>query len=138
MLVWTDVATDTRVLREATTLAAVGHEVHVIGRDVPEGYRPPPGVTVTSAGGTSALKRVSLKRASAGATSRAMPAPVRAARWLLLPSHVDAALRAWVRAARADASGREFDAVHAHDFTALPLGAELAARRSVPLVYDTH
>ena len=40
MLVATSVATDTRVLREAVTLAGAGHEVHVIGKDVPDGYAP--------------------------------------------------------------------------------------------------
>lgn len=133
MLVWTDVATDTRVLREATALVAGGHTVHVVGRDVPDGYQPPTGVTVSSAGGTSALKR-----SSGSVTSRPMSAPVRAARWLLLPQHVAAAHAGWVSAARRDADPRTFDVVHAHDFTALPLGAELAGRHGVPLVYDTH
>jgi glycosyltransferase involved in cell wall biosynthesis len=45
---------------------------------------------------------------------------------------------AWVRGAATLAAEREFDAVHAHDFSALPLGAHLAATRGVPLVYDTH
>ena len=36
------------------------------------------------------------------------------------------------------AGERAADVVHAHDFTALPVGAELAARWGVPLVYDSH
>ena len=35
MLVATSLATDNRVLREATTLARAGHAVHVIGKQVP-------------------------------------------------------------------------------------------------------
>jgi glycogen synthase len=133
MLVWTDVAADSRVLREATTLVAAGHSVHVVGRNIPDDFDPPPGVTTSSAGRTSALKR-----ASGNLTSRRMSAPVRLARWTLMPSHVAAAHRAWVDAARADASGRTFDVVHAHDFTALELGSQLASRHGVPLVYDSH
>jgi glycogen synthase len=133
MLVWTDVAGDSRVLREATTLADAGHSVHVIGRNVPGDFKPPPGVSTSSAGRTSALKR-----ASGNLTSHRMSSPVRLARWALMPSHVAAAHRAWVRAARADASPRGFDVVHAHDFTALELGSELASAGGVPLVYDSH
>ena len=123
MLVWTDVATDTRVLREAGTLVAAGHPVHVIGRDVPADFVPPAGITVSSASGTSALKR-----SGGSLTSRPMSVPVRAARWALLPQHVRAAHHAWVAAAEPDADARQFDVVHAHDFTALPLGARLADR----------
>ncbi|WP_232784372.1 hypothetical protein, partial [Carbonactinospora thermoautotrophica] len=36
--------------------AEAGHQVHVIGKDVPEGYRPA-GFTVSSAGGRSAFKK---------------------------------------------------------------------------------
>jgi len=133
MLVWTDVVTDNRVLREAGTLADAGHSVHIIGRNVPDDFVPTPGVTVSSAGKTSALKR-----ASGEITSRPMSAPVRTARWMLLPAHVRAAHDAWERTARADARDRDFDVVHAHDFTALALGAELARERNVPLVYDSH
>jgi glycosyltransferase involved in cell wall biosynthesis len=63
---------------------------------------------------------------------------MRVARWLLLPTYVRRRLRRWVAEAAVDARARQFDAVHAHDFTALPLGAELARERGVPLVYDTH
>ncbi|MCU0265133.1 MAG: glycosyltransferase family 4 protein [Actinomycetia bacterium] len=132
MLVWTNVANDARVLREAAALGEAGHQVHVVGRDVPDGFVPPPGVTVSSAGGTSGLKR------AAGGAAASRSTPVRAARWALLPSHVAAAHRSWVEAAARDAAGREFDVVHAHDFTALPLGARLARDRRVPYVYDTH
>lgn len=128
MLVWTDVSTDARVQREATTLAEAGHRVHVIGRAVAAGYAPPPGVTVESAGvaPTGIARR------------RRLPAPLRLARWVLLPQHVNRALRRWVAQAEPKARARDFDVVHAHDFTALLFGARLAAERRVPLVYDAH
>ncbi len=128
MLVWTDVSTDARVQREATTLAEAGHRVHVIGRAVAAGYRPPPGVTVESAGVAP----------TGSARRRRLPAPLRLARWLLLPQHVNRALRRWVAQAEPKARARSFDVVHAHDFTSLPLGARLATERGVPLVYDAH
>ncbi|MBV9368585.1 MAG: glycosyltransferase [Frankiales bacterium] len=128
MLVWSDVSTDARVQREFTTLAAAGHRVHVIGRAVAPDYVPPDGVTVESAGvaPTGVGRR------------RKLPAPLRAARWILLPQHVNRSLRRWVAQAEPKARARSFDVVHAHDFTALPLGARIARERGVPLVYDAH
>ncbi len=134
MLVWTGVAEDARVKREAATLAEAGHAVHIIGREVPPDFTPPAGVSVSSAGMTSALKRGADRRRSSSGWSF----PYRVARWVLLPEHVRSSLRSWTAAARRDAEAREFDAVHAHDFTTLQLGGELAAARGVPLVYDTH
>ncbi|MGW0661392.1 glycosyltransferase family 4 protein [Streptodolium elevatio] len=134
MLVITTVATDTRVVREATTLADAGHHVHVIGRGVPEDWTPPRGVTVSSVGGASVFQKAG---APVGG-GRRLPPHMRAARWALLPQHRASAFAAWGRAARTDALARTFDVVHAHDFNTLELGAELARERRVPLVYDTH
>ncbi|MCF2532669.1 glycosyltransferase family 4 protein [Yinghuangia soli] len=134
MLVITSVATDTRVVREAATLAGAGHHVHVIGRGVPADWTPPPGVTVSSAGGASVFARAG---APVG-TGRPLPPHLRAARWALLPRHRASAFAAWARAAQPDAEARDFDVVHAHDFNTLRLAADLADRRGVPLVYDTH
>lgn len=139
MLVATSVATDTRVLREATALADAGHVVHIVGKDVPEGFEPEhPGVTVSSAGARSPLRPG--RGASEGSLSSrgSLPPHVRLARWTLLPQHRNAAFGSWARVAGDDARAREFDVVHAHDYTALEIGAELAAERGVPLVYDTH
>ena len=133
MLVWTGVAEDARVKREAATLAEAGHTVHIIGREVPPDFSPPEGVSVSSAGMSSPFRRP-----AAGGRGRTLPLPLRLARWLLLPEHVRSSLRSWTAAARRDAEPREFDAVHAHDFTTLELGAALAASRGVPFVYDTH
>ena len=134
MLVATSLASDTRVLREATTLARAGHDVHVIGKQVPPGWQPPDGVTASSAGASSVFR-------AQGAPSlggRRLGPPARVARWLLLPTHRNQAFGRWAAAAGSDAADRRFDVVHAHDFTALEVGARLAAERGVPLVYDSH
>jgi glycosyltransferase involved in cell wall biosynthesis len=151
MLVWTDVAGDARVKREAAALVAAGNEVHVIGRNVPADFVPPSGVTVSSATMSSAFRRGpgpgAAQAASTDGTAAGQPAgsagrrlspSLRAARWLLLPEHVRSSLRSWTSPARRDAEARRFDVVHAHDFTTLELGAALAQARGIPLVYDTH
>jgi glycogen(starch) synthase len=129
MLVWTSVHTDTRVLREATSLVAAGYTVHIVGRAVPEHFVPAPGITVESAGHPPL---------SSG-RGRTLTAPERLARWALLPVHVDRRLAAWQAEVRGLlARAEQFDVVHAHDFSALPVGAEAARRWGVPLVYDSH
>lgn len=137
MLVITSVATDTRVVREAGTLAEAGHQVHIIGRGVPPEWIPPAGVSVSSVGGASVFQKAGAP-VGAERAGRKLAPHMRAARWALLPQHRASAFAAWTRAARADAVDRVFDAVHAHDFNTLELGAELARQRGVPLVYDTH
>lgn len=134
MLVATSVATDTRVLREARTLVDLGHHVHIIGRSVPETFVPPAGITVSSVGTSSVF------RAEGGASlaGRRLPPHLRLARWLLLPQHRRSAFGRWAAGALVDARQRDFDVVHAHDFTALEPGAELARERGVPLIYDSH
>lgn len=134
MLVATSLASDTRVLREATTLAAAGHAVHVIGKQVPSGWQPPDGVTASSVGAGSVFR----PDGSASLSRRRLNPAVAAARWLLLPQHRNSAFGRWARGAVEDGSAREYDVVHAHDFTALEAGDTLARRRGVPLVYDTH
>lgn len=134
MLVATTVATDTRVLREAGTLVAAGHEVHIIGRSVPTDFVPPAGITVSSVG-TSSVFRAEGTPSLSGVT---LPPHMRFARWMLLPQHRASAFGRWAAGAVEDARGREFDVVHAHDFTALEAGAQLADERGALLVYDTH
>ena len=134
MLVATSVATDTRVLREARTLVGAGHSVHVIGRSVPEGFDAGEGITVSSVG-TSSVFRAEGQPSLKG---RKLSAPVRFARWALLPQHRRSSFGRWADGAIADARGREFDVVHAHDFTALRAADTLAAERGVPFVYDSH
>jgi len=128
MLVWTGVHTDTRVLREASVLVEAGHEVHIIGRAIPDDFVPPHGSTVTSVG----------RAPNAQARTRELSSAERAARWVLLPAHVQRRMIAWQEAALEAAAEHRADVVHAHDLSALPVGAELAQRWSVPLVYDSH
>ncbi|MBS2966043.1 glycosyltransferase [Actinocrinis puniceicyclus] len=137
MLVTSDVAHDARVLREARSLADQGHAIHVLGKDVPAGWTPPPGVTVRSVSGGSGLKP-----AGAGGQGRgpgiAAGALGRAARWMLLPRHRQRVWRTWCERARAEARTLGFDVVHAHDFNVLRLGAQLASDKGARLVYDSH
>ena len=128
MLVWTGVSTDTRVLREARTLVDAGWSVHIIGRAVPSDFVAPQGISVSSVG---------LPPAAQGRT-RKLSFIERAARWLMLPEHVGRRLAAWQRAALVEARSHRADVVHAHDFSALPVGAALANEWGVPLVYDSH
>lgn len=133
MLVWTGVATDTRVLREAGALVDARHSVHIIGRGVPAGYSPPAGITVDSAGAPP----------RAEGRTRRLTIPERLVRWTLLPWHVDRRVRRWAREAQGLATewanrGGVPDVVHAHDYTALGLGHTLAQEWGVPLIYDTH
>src|SRR5262245_41690846 len=112
MLVATSVATDTRVLREAAALVEDGHTVHIVGRSVPEGYQPPAGVSVSSVGTSSVFR----SEGGESLGSRRQRPHVRMARWVLLPQHRNSAFSRWATGAVADASAREFDVVHAHDF----------------------
>lgn len=131
MLVTTDVAHDSRVLREAEALADQGHEVHVVGKDVPPDWFPPAGVVVESAAGGGGLK----PRSGGAALPRFAE---RTLRWLLLPRHRRRVWRTWRDRARTTVGARAFDVVHAHDFNVLELAAELAHRADARLVYDAH
>ena len=55
-----------------------------------------------------------------------------------MPTHRNQAFGRWATGAEADGAQREYDVVHAHDFTALEVGDRLARRAGVPLVYDSH
>ena len=134
MIVATSVATDARVLKEATTLVAAGHTVHIIGKNVPSDYAPPPGITVSSVGASSVLRR----EGAASLSTRRLPAPVKLARWVMLPTHRNSTFARFGAEAERLAAGIDADVVHAHDFTALEAGARIAAAKGVPLIYDTH
>lgn len=142
MVVATQVVNDVRVLREAEALVGAGHCVHIIGRDVPNGGTSSestnePGTRIHSASGGRGLRP--------GASAPQDVAPdvlpsvlARMARWWLLPTHRRLVFRRWAEAAERVGSRIPYDAVHAHDFTALEVGHRLASRRGVPLVYDSH
>ncbi len=139
MVVMTDVAGDSRVLREAAALAAAGHAVHVIGKDVPLGWIPPSGVTVTSTSPGSVFRRPSSTAPTSRTTQgRRLSPPMRAARWALLPRHNRSVRASFAAGVRERARGVSFEVLHAHDYTALGVGAELAAERGALLVYDSH
>lgn len=135
MLVISDVAHDSRVLREAGALADHGHAVHIVGKDVPEDWTPPAGITVGSVSGGSGLKTSgAAPMPRAGLQGRAR----RGARWALLPRHRQRVWSTWCARARTAVDGRTFDVVHAHDFNVLRLADELARRERALLVYDSH
>lgn len=132
MLVATSVTSDARVMREAGALAAAGHEVHIVGKDVPAGVAAG-AVTISSAAAGHGL------RSSTGfGRTTVSTGPGRALRWILLPEHRSLTFARWARQVEAAAGPLQYDVVHAHDFTALEAGSRLAERRDVPLVYDTH
>jgi glycogen(starch) synthase len=134
MLVATSVAGDTRVLREAQTLAGDGFTVMIVGRNVPEGFQPPEGITAYSASSGSGLR----PSAMGSLKTRKLPPHLRLVRWFLLPLHRARSFKAWAESAHQIASPLSFDIVHAHDFTALELGARLAEEHDVPFIYDSH
>ena len=139
MLVQSDVAHDARVLREARSLADEGHSIHIVGKDIPEPWEPPTGVTVQSVSGGSGLKAQPGGGGSVGSAPGGIAGKARgAARWALLPQHRQAVWRTWRERAREAVGEREFDVVHAHDFNVLVLAAELAEQRKARLVYDSH
>ena len=134
MVVATSVASDTRVLREAGCLVDLGLEVVIVGRDVPADFAPPKGISILRASGGSGLRPSSM----GSLTTKRLPPHLRFARWFLLPTHRKKSFSAWAARAYDLASPLNFEAVHAHDFTALELGARLAREHAVPLVYDSH
>ncbi len=112
MLLHKGVAHDTRVRREATALAAAGHEVTVV-------HLPPPGTDTDSAGMPFGLMPATLGRGR-----RRLPHTAR-----LGAEATRLALRA--------VSLRP-DAVHAHDAAMLLPGLLAARRGGARLVYDSH
>ncbi len=134
MLVATSVASDTRVLREAGCVVELGIKVLIVGRDVPSDFAPPKGISILSASAGSGLRPSSM----GSLTTKKLPPHLRLARWFLLPTHRKRSFKAWADRAYEIASPLPFDAVHAHDFTALELGARLAKEHGVPLIYDSH
>ena len=139
MIAQSPIAGDSRILREATALAAAGHEIHVIGRDVPDGFEVGPGVTVESVSRSAGL-RGNNGGPAVGHGRRGLKVLVqRFGRWLLLPEHRNRTEKQWrIAAAPRVAAAGPVDVVHAHDFNTLELAAEYAAAWSAALVYDSH
>lgn len=144
MIVRSDVAHDTRVVREAVTLVAAGHQVHVVGKDVPSSWRPPGGVSTGTVGARSSFDGRRARHLPGH--RRRLPPHLRVARWLLMPRHNASVWRSFLSEVRTQvgaggpdgASGPGWDVVHAHDFPVLELATELAAGWGAALVYDSH
>lgn len=125
---------DARVLREARSLAAAGHEVTVVAirvGDLPreehvDGFRvlraveakPWMGPTILGTGATTS------EEATHRSGAKGIAVTVR-----------DRALEPLFRRAAGEIPA---DAIHAHDLNTLSAGAALARRFGVPLVYDAH
>ena len=125
MIVKSSVTDDARVRRGALAVAAMGHQLTVIG-DRPGPPDPIPEVEVVF---------VRDKTTSAGGVERRGLALF--ARWLGLPTHRRRDDRAFARRVAAVSAGMTPDLVHAHDLSGLEAAAPFSARH-VPIVYDAH
>ncbi|MCX6430215.1 MAG: glycosyltransferase [Actinobacteria bacterium] len=134
MLVATSVAGDSRVLREAESLVRAGFSVEIVGKEVPADFDAPIGIKVHSSSSGHGLRPTSM---SSLRTKKLAP-HMRFVRWMLLPTHRAKSFKAWADGSYKLASTLDFDIVHAHDFTALEIGARLSRERKVPLIYDSH
>ncbi|MFG1906617.1 glycosyltransferase [Kribbella sp. NPDC048928] len=139
MIAQSPIAGDSRILREATALAAAGHTLHVIGRDVPEDFEIGPGITVESVSRSSGLRAGNGGLTVGHGHTGPKVLAKRFGRWLLLPEHRSRTEKQWrIAAAPRVAAAGSVDVVHAHDFNTLELAAEYAAKWSAALVYDSH
>lgn len=134
MLVATSVAGDTRVLREAQSLVSDGFIVTIVGRNVPTDFQSPKGISILSASSGSGLRPSTM----GSLTTKKLPPHLRLVRWFLLPLHRKRSFQAWAGGAYSLASPLTFGIVHAHDYTALEVGARLAKEHGVPFIYDSH
>jgi len=139
MIAQSPIAGDSRILREATALADAGHTIHIIGRDVPEGFEVGPGITVESVSRSSGLRAGGGGLAVGHGRRGPKVLAKRFGRWLLLPEHRLRTEKQWrLAAAPKVAEAGPFDVVHAHDFNTLELAAEYAEKWQAVLVYDSH
>ena len=122
MFVTNGVSIDTRVIKEAASLTAAGHEVTVLGLREP-GQAP-----------QETLEGFAIRRLRPD-TLRTRRAGWRAA---LAPAGMAWALADyWTRAFLA-ATAERFDVYHAHDLVTLPVAWAARARRGGAVVYDAH
>ncbi len=134
MLVATSVAGDTRVLREAQSLVDDGFVITIVGRNVPEDFQGPTGISILTASSGSGLRPSTM----GSLTTKKLPPHLALVRWFLLPLHRKRSFQTWAANAYQIAFPLNFGVVHAHDFTALELGARLAQEHGVPFIYDSH
>lgn len=129
MFVINGVVADTRVVKEAATLAEAGHEVTVLG--MREGSQPAredfQGFAIVRVRADPFRREVVGKSGVAGPLGRAL-APLREALGIL-----DYSLRAAGQGVR-----RRADVYHAHDLITLPAAWAASCVRGAALVYDAH
>jgi glycosyltransferase involved in cell wall biosynthesis len=114
MIVSNDVVHDTRVVREARTLRAAGHEVSFLGWDRSGGLPP-----------FEKWDGFPIHRIRTRGSLR------------LLPNDV-VRNPVWWRLATKVGRSFDFDVIHCHDLDALPIGVRLKVSTGRPLVYDAH
>lgn len=132
MFLYRGFALDSRVEREARTLARLGHQVEVLAvlegglaeRESRDGYE----IRRLEPGGAAS-------RLAAALAEARIPGPLRR---LALRGHWFLRWRRWLRRAAAAAPERQPDVCVAHDLDALPAGARAARRTGAPLIYDSH
>ena len=129
MFVINTVAADARVIREASTLSAAGHDVTVVA--MREGGQP---VRDRTLGFTVLRVRPDPVRRNIESTS---PAPGPLARRLEPLRLAWALADYWIRGFR-QARALKADVYHAHDLVTLPLAWAAARSRRARLVYDAH
>jgi len=122
MFVTNGVSIDTRVIKEAASLTAAGHEVTVLGLREP-GQAPQ---ETLEGFAIRRLRPDTLRTRRAGWRAALAPAGMA---WALLDY--------WTRAFRA-ATAQKFDVYHAHDLVTLPVAWAARARRGGAVVYDAH
>jgi glycosyltransferase involved in cell wall biosynthesis len=123
MFVTNSVSIDTRVIKEAASLASVGHAVTVFGLADPGQAR-----RETLEGFTIHRLRPDTLRSRRAGGWRGAVAPLAMA-WALVDY--------WRRAFLA-ATAEPFDVYHAHDLVTLPVAWAARARRGGAVVYDAH
>lgn len=132
MFLYRGFALDSRVEREARTLAGLGHEVEVLA--VLEGSLP----RLELRDGYE-IRRLdpdgALGRAAARLADSRLPAALRR---LALRGHWFLHWRRWLRGAAAAALERHADAYIAHDLDALPAAVRAGRRSRARLIYDSH
>lgn len=147
MLVKNTFTHDARVLREAQTLQAAGHQVQVVALSAPglptreinsDGIE----IDRVSRGPGARLRSVSDPTSTSGKDSRQRKLLVRiAVRMVKFAARTPAST--YVQSGideRMKVAALEFgpDVIHAHDLETLELGRALKEQLSIPLVYDSH
>lgn len=155
LVAFKDLRLNTRVLRQAGTLAEAGIEVSIVAPTAPDfGACLPSGVEFTRADAAhplqaltrllQALRREPAPDGGAGDAARAgelyAAAPVHPLllplRWFARPFGEPLLTRGFARAVRRACAGRRFDCIQAHDSRSLHAAWRLARDSECPMVFD--